>query len=219
MRIIFLVLLALFINTTAYAWKGDVHRFIADKSGFKDIDASCPDRSDKGKFSNHYYNADKDEVISSNFIKKQESNYDTGAQKGALYGAILGSYKAVVDAEPIEKSCKPIEYFVHYMGDLSAPFHNILRDQWTKDNHGRNDKADLGMIDDDDLATVKLSNCSEDLLSKIADIANESCRIGYQQFDEKIPDVSDADKKAQIIKSINLLRGVKKYCFKGAQYY
>jgi hypothetical protein len=212
-----MVLFILSINANAYAWKGDVHNLIAEKAGFTGIDAACPDRSDKGKFSNHYYNAEENEKITAAFIKKQANDYDTGIQKGALYGAIWGSFNSVMAAEPIEKSCKPIEYFVHYMGDLSAPFHNILRDQWTKDNHGRNDKADLNMIDDEELSTVRLTNCSDDLLAKVAELANTSKEIGYKQYNDKVPDVSDADKKAQIIKSINLLRGVKKYCFKGQQ--
>jgi hypothetical protein len=214
------VVTMLVIASNALAWSGYVHEYIAEKAGFTNIEASCPDRSDKGRFSNHYSNNDNGTVISATIIKKQETMYDKGEQKGSLYGAILQSYKDVTSGSPIDKKCEPIEYFVHYMGDLSAPFHNINREGWAAEKgvHSANDKANLTIIDDDEFKTVKLINCEDDIYSKVAELANESMKNGYDK--NKISEnLNDNEKKAQIIKSVNLLRGIKKYCLSNQEKY
>jgi hypothetical protein len=90
---------------------------------------------------NHYHNTPRGVKITPAMVVAQVRDYNRpGDADGHLYGAIIG---AINDYRRRQDSGKyalyPFGYAAHYMGDLSMPFHNIVYDDFNRENHGAND--------------------------------------------------------------------------------
>ncbi len=140
-----LLCLAAFLasGNTSWAWFDETHIAVAQAAGYKKCyDAAAPDIA-KAKLrsaamkdaavkdiekNNHFFdNLDNREVTAA-MVLEQAGKYNTpGDGEGHLYGAIIASLEEYQKAEGYKEEF--MAFAVHYIGDLSQPFHNTVSDK------------------------------------------------------------------------------------------
>jgi hypothetical protein len=127
----------------SWAWHDETHIAVAQAAGYrKCYDAAAPDiakaklrnaaAKDAGvkdiEENNHYFdNVDAREVTPA-MVLEQAGKYNTpGDGEGHLYGAIIASLEEYQKAEGYKEEL--MAFAVHYIGDLSQPFHNTAVDK------------------------------------------------------------------------------------------
>jgi hypothetical protein len=228
-RILSIILFVFFISSlcnSAFAWFDETHMAIAKASGYNkwyyavSADMLRVKAGDIEKY-NHFYDNFNDVDVTPEIVLKQAELYDNPSDiEGHLYGSIIASLR---QAESAFKNGKhEAEYHLafcsHYIGDLSNPFHNMLYDDFNKQNHLTND----GIVDDEvmenlnkikeNMTQVKLSKESfeYDLATEIARIANNSRHLGDKLKKEK-RDMTKKEAYKQLGQSASLLNAVLNY--------
>ena len=90
---------------------------------------------------NHYNNTPRGVRVTSEMVLAQVSDYNKpGDTDGHLYGAIIAALNDyLLKGSKGKYAMYPLGYAMHYLGDLSMPFHNIAYDDFNKSNHAAND--------------------------------------------------------------------------------
>jgi hypothetical protein len=224
LSVLFLFSIFLSFVHPAFGWDDETHLAIAKASGYsKWCYAVGPDitRVKAGKIEsfNHFFdNNNKVEVAPKTVFEQAERYNDPEDEEGHLYGAILASLREF--AKHLEE--KDAEYLfafcAHYIGDLSAPLHNVPYDDFNKAHHAENDGA-AGKDVLDQLGKIKKhmyrvdlrqDHFEEDLAKEIAKIANKARLLGYRLKEEN-RDLTKEEAYIQLGQSASLLRAVLKH--------
>ena len=184
---------------------------------------------------NHYNNTPRGVSITPEMVLAQVSDYNkSGDTDGHLYGAIIAALNNyLLKGASGKYTMYPLGYAMHYLGDLSMPFHNIAYDTFNKKNHAAND----GIIEitsprDEStetkvarlaaeiqkrmkkLPTIQLSTdvsvFNKELAMQIAAIANNASALGYSMQDASPPRTRLTEEEAylQLAQSAQLLQAV-----------
>lgn len=200
----------------AHAWFDETHVAIAKAAGYRKwYNAAAADvakvKLGKRESLNHYHNSAKGTVITPEMVLAQACLYDEIDADGHLYGAIIGAFRAYVEAKKSGRYAENyLAYLVHYIGDLSMPLHHTLYNTFNRKNHAAND----GLIDDevlentDKIIVYKITIKSEaELAEEVARIANLSKQLGHTLEDENRRMTRD-EAYRQVAQSASLLRAV-----------
>jgi len=184
---------------------------------------------------NHYNNTPRGVRITPEMVLAQVTDYNKpGDSDGHLYGAIIAALNNyLLRGSSGKYAMYPLGYAMHYLGDLSMPFHNIAFDSFNKMNHAAND----GIIESsgpceesteakvarlaagirkrmEDLPVIKISRevtgFNKELAMHIAAIANKASVLGYAMADEAPPRMRLTEEEAyqQLAQSARLLQSV-----------
>jgi hypothetical protein len=177
---------------------------------------------------NHYYNNPKGVVIT----PAKPGGSEHGKKKGHLYGAIVGALNDYIIAGSASKYDRyHLGFAMHYIGDLSMPFHNIIYDEFNKVNHSANDGIVENTGPADEATDVKVARLAEEIRKRmaklpplelpkdvngfykelavnIAEIANRSAEIGYSMRDAKRTRMTEEEAYDQLAYSARLLKAV-----------
>jgi hypothetical protein len=161
---------------------------------------------------NHYANNPPGTVVNPEMIREQVKRYDDpNDEKGHLYGAIVASLRDYQSAKSAGKySDYYLAYCAHYVGDLSMPLHNMDFNSFNQKYHSVID----GVVEDEvlnhperiNIYTIKIAS-EDDLVRKIARIANLSMNLGYQLEKENRP-LTKEEAYIQLGHSASLLKGI-----------
>lgn len=210
----------LLLSRPVFAWHDYTHMAIAKAAGFtRYYTVVGPDITKlkcQTEQSNHWYDAEKNETITPETVKKQIALYDTdGDTKGHVLGSIVASFRKYL--EKSGASSKDNYYYLaftaHYIGDMSNPLHESVYDDFNKQHHQAND----AMIEQevmDNIREIKISRITikseEDLIKEIAAIAEGARILGYKLRDEN-RDMTKKEAYMQVSKSASLLKAVMEY--------
>jgi len=217
--------IALFLYSSAYGWYDKTHVAVAQAVGYArwhnaagaDI-AKLKAGSVEGY--NHFYNNLEDRDVTPELVLSQVKNYNNPRdKKGHLYGAIVGSLRAYkTSTRDFKYAEHHISYCVHYVEDLSQPFHNIPNDAFNIQRHNEND----GTVNDevlDNLGKIKAhmhaivlkpATFEQDLAREIARIANTARHLGLRLKKEN-RDMTKEEAYRQLGHSTSLLQAILKY--------
>ncbi len=196
MKKVYFGLLAVFLFvssfSTAMAWHDRTHIAVGQVAGF---DLACylvaPDvaklKAHHVEDYNHWVNNEEKDDITPESIKGQIQKYNLGIEgeeKGHLYGAIVAAIRAYRDESGAGKyGVYHLVYAGHYIGDLSMPFHNIVRDKFNADHHGPYDgiveNEIASNLDKVVLYPITIKN-EDDLIQNIARIAQKAKDLGFK---------------------------------------
>jgi len=184
---------------------------------------------------NHYNNTTRGVRITPEMVLAQVSDYNKpGDTDGHLYGAIIAALDDyLLKGSSGKYAMYPLGYAMHYLGDLSMPFHNIAYDTFNKTNHAANDgiieitgprdestEAKVARLAAEiqkrmkKLPTIQLSTdvnvFNKELAMQIAAIANNASALGYSMADASPPRTRLTEEEAylQLAQSAQLLRAV-----------
>ncbi|MFC1839620.1 hypothetical protein ACFL1N_08570 [Thermodesulfobacteriota bacterium] len=218
--IIFFLLLSVNHAEKACSWDDKTHLAIARAAGyFRWYNAAGADlaklKAGDLEAYNHYSNNPPGAVITAKKILEQVNHYNRkDHSEGHLYGAIIASVREYKKNRKDGKYAYPyLDYTVHYIGDLSQPLHNTVYNDFNKKNHLEIDlmisanqlKSKTGIK----IYPVSIKN-ENDLVEKIAHLANMSMKLGYQiEKENRILTAEEA--MDQISHSISLLKGLLEY--------
>ncbi len=168
--VFFLLLLILMSGRTAYCWFDKTHIAAAKAAGYdRWYNAAAPDvaRVKAGSIegNNHYYNNPGDITITPESVIEQAERYNNPKdKKGHMYGAIIASLREYIKHYRTGNYAHlHLAYFVHYVGDLSQPLHNMPNDNFNNTRHLIND----GIV-------------NREVLGNIGSIASHMYRIDLQ---------------------------------------
>lgn len=184
---------------------------------------------------NHYNNTPRGVTISPEMVLAQVDDYNKpGDIDGHLYGAIIAALNDYILRGASGKyALYPLGYAVHYLGDLSMPFHNIAYDSFNKKNHAANDgiveisgpkdestEAKVARLAAEiqkrmkNLPAIQLSTdvkgFNKELAMQIAAIANNASALGYAMEDAAPQRTRLTEEEAymQLAQSARLLKAV-----------
>jgi hypothetical protein len=228
--LLYFISLSFFLPAASRAWFDETHIAVAKASGYrKCYNAAGPDiakaklRDDKIKYEkipdyeeqNHYFENHANKEVTAAMVLEQRRNYDTpGDREGHLYGAIVESLKRYRDGVGYREDL--IAFSVHYIGDLSQPFHNAIDASPGKSLHRTND----GVVEDEVLENIgrikehmydiALSPQSFDdgLAREIARVANLSRDLAGRVRQRKDGKMTKEEAYTQLGHSASLLRAV-----------
>lgn len=208
----------------AFGWHDETHLAIAKAARYyKWYNSAGADitkiKAGQVEKCNHYVNNSNEVEVTPKLVleqvKKYNDSYDT---EGHLYGAIIASLR---EYEGLARIGKYAEYHmafcVHYIGDLSQPFHNIPYDDFNRIHHVTND----GMVEHEvleNLTKIKenmyaialnAEGFEKDLAKEIARIANVSRQLGHRLKKEN-RDMTNEETYIQLGHSASLLRAILK---------
>src|SRR4030042_2173179 len=137
----------------AMAWHDATHMAVAKAAGIDNyaylaVGADlAKEKAGELEGLNHYYNTTKGVVITPTIVfdlfkkyNKPRDYNDPEDAKGRLYGAIVASINDYIITVSGGKYARyTLGYAMHYIGDLSMPFHNIAYDKFNMANHSAND--------------------------------------------------------------------------------
>jgi hypothetical protein len=237
----------------AMAWHDATHMAVAKAAGLDNyaylaVGADmAKEKAGELEGLNHYYNTPKGVVITPAMVLDQFKKYNKPRDynnpedaKGHLYGAIVASINDYIIRESGGKyALYPLGYAMHYIGDLSMPFHNIAYDQFNMANHSANDGIVeiTGPADEatdvkvarlageirkrmNELPPLELSknvnNFYKELAFNIAEIANKSAEIGYSMRDAnpQMTRMTEDEAYKRLAYSARLLKAVYKATMK-----
>lgn len=229
---IFLSFLSFFLPDVSQAWFDETHIAVAKAAGYrKCYNAAGPDiakaklRDDKIKDEiipnyekqNHYFENHANKEVTAAMVLEQRRSYDApGDSEGHLYGAIAESLKRYRDRPGYAEDL--FAYAVHYIGDLSQPFHNTSDASPDKSLHKMND----GIVEDEVLENVgrikehiydislPLQSFDDGLAREIARIANISRDLAGRVRLRKDGKMTKEEAYMQLGHSASLLRAVVK---------
>jgi hypothetical protein len=196
---------------------------------------------------NHYYNTPMGVVITPTMVldifkkyNKPRDYNDPEDAKGRLYGAIVASINDyIITGSGSKYALYSLGYAMHYLGDLSMPFHNIAYDEFNMANHSAND----GIVEitgpADEAMDVKVARLAGEIQRKmnelpplefskdinqfykelafnIAEIANKSAEIGYSMkgANPQITTMKEDEVYKRLAYSSRLLKAVYKATMK-----
>lgn len=237
----------------AIAWHDATHMAVAKAAGLDNyaylaVGADmAKEKAGDLEILNHYFNAPKGAVITPAMVLEQFKKYNKPRDynnpedaKGHLYGAIVAAINDYIITGAGGKYARyPLGYAMHYIGDLSMPFHNIAHDDFNGANHSANDGIveNTGPADEatdvkvarlaaeikkrmNELPPLELSrdinNFYKELALSIAEIANKSAGIGYAMRDAnpRITRMSEDEAYKRLACSARLLKAVYKATMK-----
>ncbi len=216
------VFLFLSCLSPATAWHDRTHIAVGEVAGF---DLACylvaPDIAKLKAYHvedyNHWVNNEEKDEITPELIRGQIQKYNLGIEgeeKGHLYGAIVAAIRAYRDELGAGKyGVYHLAYAGHYIGDLSMPFHNIVRDKFNAEHHTLNDgiveneiKSNLDKVV---LYPIRIKN-EDDLIQNIARIARKAKDLGFKLKKED-RDMCKKETYEQLSDSASLFKAVLEY--------
>jgi hypothetical protein len=222
--IIFLGLILHITAGTSPAWYDETHLAIARAAGYRHwYNAAAADltkiKAGRVEDKNHFFNNDRNADVTAKMALAQADRYDHPEdEEGHLYGAIISSLREFRSARAAGQYAEyHMAFAVHYIGDLSQPFHNIPHDEFNKAHHAAND----GVVDGEVLdqigqiqkrmyeISLRPGHFEEDLAQEIARIANLSRRLGLRLKAEN-RDMKKEEAYVQLGHSASLLKAVVK---------
>lgn len=198
----------------AMAWNDATHMAVAKAAGLGDyaylaVGADiAKEKAGEIETGNHFNNTPKGTVVTPEMVLSQFTDYNRpGDVDGHLYGAILAAiddYTAKVSDS--KYALYPFGYAMHYIGDLSMPFHNIAYESFNKSNHSVNDGAVEITGPKNEPTDAKVARLAAEIQRRmsrvppfhlatddrnfyrnvaihISDIANKSSALGYAMAD------------------------------------
>ena len=215
----------LFASSAACGWYDKTHLAVAQAVGYERwYNAVGADiaklKAGNVEGYNHFYNNLEDKDVTPEQVLSQIKNYNNPRdKKGHLYGAIIGSLQAYkASTREFKYAEHHIAYCVHYVGDLSQPFHNIPNDAFNIQRHNKNDGTvndevldNLGKIKANMRAiSLKPATFEQDLAREIARIANTARHLGLRLKKEN-RDMTKEEACRQLGHSASLLQAILKY--------
>jgi hypothetical protein len=214
--------LLLLSASPAAGWHDRTHLAIAQAAGYESwYNAAGPDIA-KMKFgstegTNHWCNNTAGFEVTPSFVQEQVSRYNKASdQEGHLYGAIIASLRAYLQAKDDGKYAEyNMAFCAHYIGDLSMPLHNAPYGEFNEARHNAND----GTVEASALDRVGLLrkvmypiavHDEADLAREIARIANIARRLAVKLQAEN-RDMTPAEAYTQLSNSASLLKAVLYY--------
>lgn len=172
------------------AWYDETHVAVAKRAGYYKWFNACGADMAKLKAGdreshNHYYLGNPPgRIVTPALVMGQVERYNQVDIDGHLYGAIIASVRDYIRDKRMGKYGEyHLAFCAHYVGDLSQPLHNTLRNAFNRKYHARID----GIINDevlDNLHKIKIYpitiQSEQDLAKEIARIANLSRELGYK---------------------------------------
>ena len=214
----FILLLSLIpYSTQGWAWHDETHLAIAKAASYeKWFNAAGADitkiKAGDVENKNHYAYNPPGAMVSAEMVLDQADSYNTPDDtKGHLYGAIIASIREYRTTTQTGKYAEyHLAFCAHYVGDLSQPMHNILYNDYNRQNHGATD----GIINDEVLYNLPLIEkypiniqSEADLAQEVARIANLSIQLGYQlEMEDRM--LSRQEAYEQISHSASLFRAI-----------
>ncbi len=217
--------LVLVVHSASFGWYDKTHLAVAQAVGYERwYNAAGADiaklKAGNVEGFNHFYNNLEDKDVTSELVLSQVKSYNNPRDaKGHLYGAIVGSLRAYKKSTREFKYAEHhIAYCVHYVEDLSQPFHNLPNDEFNIQHHNKNDRT----VDEEvleNLAKIKANmhtivlrpdTFEQDLAREIARIANTARHLGLRLKKEK-RDMTKEEAYQQLGHSASLLQAILKY--------
>ena len=202
------------------AWHDETHIAVAKRAGYYKWFNACGADMAKLKAGdreshNHYSLSNPaGRIVTSALVMGQVEKYNQVDMGGHLYGAIIASVRDYIRVKRMGKYAEyHLAFCAHYVGDLSQPLHNIRRNAFTREYHGRID----GIINDevlDNLHKVKIYpitiESEKELAKEIARIANLSRELGYK-IDSEDRLLRKGEAYTQISHSASLFKAILQY--------
>ena len=223
--VIFSCIILLVAHSSAFGWYDKTHLAVAQAVGYERwYNAAGADiaklKAGNVEGFNHFYNNLEDKDVTSELVLSRVKSYDNPRdKKGHLYGAIVGSLRAYKKSTREFKYAEHhIAYCVHYVEDLSQPFHNLPNDEFNIQHHNKNDRT----VDEEvleNLAKIKANmhtivlrpdTFEQDLAREIARIANTARHLGLRLKKEK-RDMTKEEAYQHLGHSASLLQAILKY--------
>ena len=171
------------------AWNDETHLAIAKAAGYyKWYNATGADivkiKAHKIEGPNHFRNNPHGTVITRDMVLAQSDKYNKPDKDGHLYGALISSLGDYIKYKKEGKYGEyNFAYFIHYVGDLSQPLHNILYSPFNRKYHidfdGILNNEALENLHKIPIKTITI-NSERDIATEIARIANLSIALGYK---------------------------------------
>jgi len=214
------LLLFLGFAGVSHAWHDETHLSVAKAAGYsKWYNAAGADiakiKAGDMENRNHYANNPPNTVVTQEMVLAQVDRYnDPNDEKGHLYGAIVASLREYKKVKATGKYAEyHLAYCAHYVGDLSMPLHNTLRDSFNREHHAAID----GIVEDEvlnHLERIKIYpvqiKSEDDLVREIARIANLSMKLGYRlEAENRMPTKEEA--YVQLGHSASLFKAILEY--------
>jgi hypothetical protein len=209
---------------TSWAWYDHTHLAVAKTAGYSNwYNAAAADiaktKAGAVEDKNHFFNNDRNAEVTAKIVLDQAVRYNhPGDAEGHLYGAIISSLREFKTARAAGQYAEyPMAFAVHYIGDLSQPFHNIAHGRFNKAHHTVND----GIVDGEVLdklgeiqkrmyeISLRPDYFEEDLAREVARIANLSRMLG-QKLRAENRDMTKDEAYVQLGHSASLLKAVLK---------
>jgi hypothetical protein len=201
----------------SWAWHDETHLAIAKAAGYqKWYNAAGADitkiKAGEVEKRNHGVNNPPGTVVTAERVLDQAEHYNSPDDPtGHLYGAIIASIREYRTTTLTGKYAEyHLAFCAHYVGDLSQPLHNILRDAYNRRYHVATD----GVINDEVLNNLKWIrvypieiHSEADLAGEIARIANLSLNLGYR-LEKEGRMLTRQEAYQQISHSASLLKGI-----------
>lgn len=223
------ILLSLFVLTAstepAHAWNDRTHMAVAEAAGvsklaYMTVGADMAKEKAPLERLNHYSNNTKDATITPKAVLDQVAFYNTAEpESGHLYGAIVGALEDFrkKKADPSKYALYSLGYAMHYIGDLSMPFHNMEYGSFNRANHSKNDavvESEQQLVQEIRSRMEKLQvkidpqNFKESLAAQVASIAGKSTALAYQFQTDQSSLMKKNTAYEQLAQSAALLRAV-----------
>lgn len=200
-----------------WSWHDETHLAIAKAAGYKKwFNAAGADitkiKAGNLERRNHGTENPPGTIVTPGMILDQSKRYNLpNDTNGHLYGAIIASIREYRTTTLTGKYAEyHLAFCCHYVGDLSQPLHNTLRNDYNQSNHIATD----GVINDevlDNLSRIKfypiVIQTEADLAKEIARIANLSIKLGYR-LEKEGRMLSKQEAYQQISHSASLFKGI-----------
>jgi hypothetical protein len=215
-------LLAGSFSSPVYAWYDHTHMAVVEASGapglsYLAVGADMAKEKASNERFNHYSNNPHGTVKT---VLDQAVLYNsTAPDTGHLYGAIIAALDSYRERkkDPTKYALYPLGYAMHYLGDLSMPFHNIDYNDFNRVNHARNDgvvDGELRLVSEIHSRMGKYATkinplkFRESLATHVAQLANRSTVLGYQLQGNGTVVMSKDTAYEQLAQSAALLRAI-----------
>lgn len=209
----------------AQAWNDRTHMAVVEAAGapalaYMAVGADMAKEKFPDERYNHYSGNRRDAVITVRDVLDQSALYNTGQPAaGHLYGAVVAAVDRYRELrkDPSKYALYPLGYAMHYIGDLSMPYHNVGNPDGFQANHGRNDGVVEGERDlvreirsrmGRHAVIIDRRQFRESLAARVAELATVTTSLGYRLADSRTPLMSRETAFDQLSRSAALLRGV-----------
>jgi hypothetical protein len=236
---VFVLVLSLSPAIPAFAWHDATHMAVAKAAGLDDyaylaVGADMAKEKSGGyEDGNHYRNNPKGLLVTIDMVLDQARDYNCRCNgEGHLYGAIVAALNTYRERGGGKYGRYHLGFAMHYVGDLSMPFHNVEYNLFNQTWHAAND----GVVEGSDkeptdakvariagqirermkaLPLVQLPPAKGDvtkfklvLAQKIAEIANRSIALGYamQESTPQRTTMTEEEAYRQLAQSAALLK-------------
>jgi hypothetical protein len=222
--VIYIISLLVITFQEAFGWHDETHLAVARASGYdKWYNAAGADitkiKAGGIEKYNHFSDNPDNITVTPELVLNQVRRYNNpNDEDGHIYGAILASLREYTSAvETAKYSEYHLAFCVHYIADLSQPFHNMLYDDFNRAHHVTNDGiVNKEILDNIDkikklMYPIKLrpDHFEEDLAGEIARIANQSKQLGHRLKKEN-RDMTKEEAYIQLGHSASLVQSVLK---------